>query len=104
MKPLSIAARKLRTGVRLKPRDWGIFAEAWLTLLWAHAIISLMPFSRSRGMLLRAFAERPDSHTTDRIVACDRVAAMFLAAARNHVFPMNCLRRSLALQHMLERR
>jgi hypothetical protein len=93
-------AHKLRTAGRLGPADLSLIAQAWLALLWADISVSLLPYAWWRGRLRRATSGEPGSaESLDR--------ALFQAfgiALRNHIRPMNCLRRGLALHRLLVRR
>jgi len=75
-------------------------AEAWLTLAWVDLGIRLLPFRYWRRWLVQSDA---DSSPSD----IPRSAMLISAAeraARHHLVPMNCLRRSLAQQRLLRRR
>jgi hypothetical protein len=91
---------KLRTAGRLDPADLLLVAQAWLALLWADISVSLLPYPWWRGRLRRAAAgvsgraELPGK----------ALLRAFGIAVRNHIRPMNCLRRSLALHRLLVRR
>ena len=76
------------------------FAEAWLTLAWIDLVIRLLPYRHWRRWL------QPVEAPADG-AASDLLSPLVLAverAARRHLVPMNCLRRTLALQRMLARR
>ena len=82
------------------PRDLLLFTEAWLTLALTDLGIRLLPYSRWRGWLVAdAGPEVPPDHRG--AAAC---ALAIERAARRHLLPQNCLRRTLALRRMLLRR
>jgi len=80
-----------------------MLTEAWLTLSWIDFTVSFLPYSRWKSWLLI----QPDVKT-------DQAAATSLsfkqlvwsvnAAASHHPRKPTCLRRSLTLKHMLQRR
>ena len=85
---------------RLKFSEWLQLAEAWLTLAWVDLGIRLLPFRYWRRWLAQDAAVQPSQdreQTGALITAAER-------AARHHLLPMNCLRRSLAQQRLLRRR
>jgi len=76
------------------------FAEAWFTLAWIDLVIRLLPYRYWRHWLQPAEPSPqrgPSISLMPLVQAVDR-------AARHHLVPMNCLRRTLALQRMLVRR
>ncbi|MFV0276388.1 MAG: lasso peptide biosynthesis B2 protein [Parahaliea sp.] len=82
-----------------------ILAEAWLTLLWVDLVISLLPYSRWRGWLVQPLAPVDvPAAADDNALDLEGIARLCAAAARHHLRPMNCLRRTLALRRMLRRR
>ena len=86
--------------LRLHPRELLLLAEAWLTLAWIDLGIRLLPFRFWRRWLAPGPSEPAPA-------APARIAPLVTAterAARHHLLPMNCLRRSLALQRLLRRR
>ncbi len=82
---------------RLPPRDLAVLAEAWLTLLWVDWRIRRQPYPRWRSL----FDTRSGDDTRRDGRRLIRLTEM---AARHHLRPMNCLRRTLAGKRMLERR
>ncbi len=94
--------RKFRTGVGLPLRDWFVIWEAWWTLLAVDLRVRLLPYSFWRKRLLREVvaygAKRPGARSPQEI------GRLFRIAVRNHIRPMNCLRRAWALRTLLLRR
>jgi hypothetical protein len=94
-----IVARKLNAARALPVQDWALFVEAWAQLLVADFSVRFVPFQRLRRTL------QPNSAPGNADGATvERVTRLFSIAARNHVTPVNCLRRSLALRALLLRR
>ncbi|MEW5871917.1 MAG: lasso peptide biosynthesis B2 protein [Chloroflexota bacterium] len=91
-------ARKWRTFRSLtRPERW-LVLRAWPLLLSIDLGLRLLPFRRLQSLLAippRAPAP-PNPQPAIRLTlnAIDR-------AARNHLYPMTCLRRALALQRLL---
>ncbi len=81
----------------LPPRDIAVLAEAWLTLLWVDWRIRRQPYRKWRSLL----GTRTHDDTTRDGRRLIRLAEI---AARHHLRPMNCLRRTLAEKCLLERR
>ncbi len=80
--------------------DLAVFVEAWLELAWLDLVIRRLPYRYWRHWLdVREKGREPQRpHRVQSLVtAVER-------AARHHRAPMNCLRRSLALQRLLRRR
>lgn len=95
--------RKLRSASQLSPVDWFYFFQAWFWLLVFDLGLRTRPFPD-----LQAFAARlnprvvPSTEQTENLIHSLRLAVD--RARYNHLYPMTCLRRSLALQKMLAKR
>ncbi|NOY62374.1 MAG: lasso peptide biosynthesis B2 protein, partial [Gammaproteobacteria bacterium] len=88
----------------LQLKDYLLLAEAWLTLGWVDLLISTVPYRRWRHWIECGDIDEGDNSNPQR--ACD-VALLINrseAAARHHIRPMNCLRRTVAQKLMLARR
>ena len=87
-------------GTPIGPRALLLFTEAWFTLLWIDLGIRLLPFRLWRRWLEPAGAagEGADGAAVPALVTATE------RAARHHLLPMNCLRRSLGLRRLLRRR
>ena len=95
---------KLKQACSLSIQDWGIFTEAWLTLTWIDFTISYLPFQHWKGWLSSLpenRGEKPPIKTSSDI---SHLVWLLNAAANNHPGKPTCLRRSLGLKKMLERR
>ncbi len=104
--------RKLGTASSLTWRDWGIFFQSWFLLPGVDWGLRLFSFRRVQDWALggkrQAFAHSPENGSAgleaSSLETARRVARQVGRAARNHLYPMSCLRRSLVLQHLLRRR
>ena len=108
---------KLRTALSLPPQEWLLFWRAWWLLLAVDLGLRLLPFRRLQSWLGTAAAASPGtgppaaarsaaaaSHPpaeTERLIRQTQAAVE--RAIRNHLYPMTCLRRALALQRLLAR-
>jgi hypothetical protein len=95
--------RKLRTARKLSRAEWGLFLQAWVLLLVVDWALRLLPFRRVQSL----FVSRRAAHShniNDPEAMIHFVAAQVDRATRNHLYPMRCLRRSLAIQSLLARR
>jgi hypothetical protein len=77
-----------------------LFVEAWLTVTYVDMVIRLRSFRHWRHWL-KSEAGTLVPGASARLFPCVRAVDR---AARYHPLPINCLRRSLALQRMLQRR
>ena len=76
-----------------------MLAEAWLTLAWVDFVVSFLPYRWWKSWLLN------QSNTEmQQIALFERLIWSVNAAANHHLRKPTCLRRSLTLKHMLERR
>jgi len=95
--------RKLRSASQLSLEDWSLFFQAWFWLLVFDLGLRTRPFPK-----LQTYAAQlsprptPSPDGTDNLLRKLRLAVDH--ARYNHLYPMTCLRRSLALQKMLANR
>ncbi len=80
--------------------DLGRFAEAWITLAQVDLVVRLAPYRWWRRWLQAGNG----SMAEDAIAPARPLALAVERAARRHWAHMNCLRRSIALRHLLRRR
>jgi len=96
---------KLRALLGLTRAEWGVLVQAWVLLLWVDLGLRLLPFPRLRAWAapgeLAHSRKIPDGEALAQIQG---IQSLVNSAARNHLYPMTCLRRSLVLQRMLGRR
>ena len=95
--------RKLRAALTFSPHDCWIFTQAWVALLLTDWALRLLPFPRIRDAAARV-ADRRAAQTEDAASIIRRTQKVVNIAARNHLYPMSCLRRALVLQRLLGRR
>lgn len=92
---------KFRSFLSFSPIDRRLFVKAWWTLLEADVRLRRTPFPSVQAWALAAGPTR--SIGADPAVTIRDGWAMVDTAARNHLYPMTCLRKSLALQRLLVR-
>jgi hypothetical protein len=91
---------KLRSASRLSPTDWLFLIQSWLWLLILDIGLRTRPFPD-----LQTFAARlgkrpvPSPEQTESMIRALKAAVDL--ARYNHLYPMTCLRRALALQKLL---
>ena len=90
--------RKLRALRHLlRSGDAWTAGRAWLGLLWVDLALRSRPFPQ-----LQAWARHPSKPSGKQDLRRGRrLAELVSTAARHHLYPMTCLRRSLVLQRML---
>ena len=93
---------KLRAAKLMSLKDWSLFSRAWLLLLVSD--IALRHVSLPRIQSFVSIGSRVHQITSsDHVAVADHLSAIVERAARNHLYPMTCLRQSLALQWLLRR-
>jgi hypothetical protein len=93
--------RKARRARALTRHDLGILARSWFLLLFIDMGLRLLPFKKVQAFLqMEASAPSTSANPAPEI---HRLAVLTGLAARHHLYPMTCLRRSLALQRLLAR-
>ena len=100
-KKLRVNAKKL---LGLGLRDITLLLEAWLLLAWVDFVISVLPYRYWSHWLKGATKAGQDFAAKGREKDIAGIIQLSEAAARNHLRPMNCLRRCLAQQRLLRRR
>ena len=73
--------------------------EAWLTLTWVDFVISFLPYRWWKSWLIN----QPEAKT-NQTIPFERLVWSVNAAANHHLRKPTCLRRSLTLKRMLQRR
>ena len=102
--------KKLRVNTKkllgLRGRDVALLAEAWLLLAWVDLVVSLLPYRYWSRWLQKAGPMRVSKSNSEssREQEVARIIQLSEAAARNHLRPMNCLRRCFVQQGLLRRR
>lgn len=96
-------ATKTQKLLRLKGGDIVLLVEAWLILSWVDLVMNLLPYSRwshwLQGPNPRPLEKSSLNFGIDAQVA--RIIRLSEIAARHHIRPMNCLRRTFAQQRLL---
>jgi hypothetical protein len=79
-----------------------LLIEAWVTLIWIDLVILWRPYNKWRHW----FVSKPKISMIDesQLLEVSHLIQVTEYAARNHIRPMNCLRRTLAQQWILARR
>ncbi len=76
-----------------------MLAEAWLTLTWVDFVVSLLPYRWWKSWLVN----QPNAET-HQTAPFEQLVWSVDAAANHHPRKPTCLRRSLTLKQMLQRR
>jgi hypothetical protein len=92
---------KLRTLLSFSARDWILLAQAWSLLLVLDIGLRVLPFRKVQGWIKSPDQKEISTVKAARII--QRSSDFVDLAARHHLYPMTCLRRSLALQWLLSR-
>lgn len=103
---------KLVTAKGLTWREHGLILQAWFLLLGVDWGLRVFPFRRVQNWTLgdqgKVFAHSQNAELSVQsesdLRSARQLGAQVSRAARNHVYPMSCLRRSLVLQGLLARR
>jgi hypothetical protein len=93
---------KLRTVFSFSARDWILLAQAWSLLLVIDIALRILPF-RKVQIWMKSQQEKEISAAQAEILI-RRSSDFVELAARNHLYPMTCLRRSLVKQYLLSQR
>jgi hypothetical protein len=91
---------KLRTALGFSGRDWWFFGQAWALLVIVDVGLWLLPFPRLRDWAAGC-PRRPELDPAQETELSQHLWRLVDIAARNHLYPMSCLRRTLALQRLL---
>jgi hypothetical protein len=100
---VALLRRKLRSARRLSASDWRVLARAWYLLLLADVGLRVLPFRRVQRGVPPA-ADVLVGPSEEIAATLRRLRQLVDMAARNHLYPMTCLRRALVLQRMLAQR
>jgi hypothetical protein len=82
---------------------WPLF-QAWVLLLAVDLALRTLPFAWTQAWAARESAKKAIRAPEENAVAVQRLRRLTDLAARHHLYPMRCLRRSLTLQWLLNRR
>jgi hypothetical protein len=96
--------RKLRALAALSWPDRWLLLQAWVLLLAVDLGLRTLPFPWIGAWAARGSGKRAGRSAGEDTALVQRLRRLTDLAARHHLYPMRCLRRSLALQWMLNRR
>jgi hypothetical protein len=99
----SSVKRKLRALAALPWRDRWLLFQAWVLLLVVDLALRTLPFPWIGALAARGSRKRISRSPDENAVIVRRLRRLTDLAARHHLYPMRCLRRSLALQWLLNR-
>jgi hypothetical protein len=92
---------KLGTLLSFSAQDWILLVQAWSLLLVLDIALRMLPFRKVQGWIRSP--DQPEVSTIKAEKIIQRSSDFVDLAARHHLYPMTCLRRSLALQWLLSR-
>jgi Transglutaminase-like superfamily len=93
---------KLRTIRSFSAQDWMLLVQAWSLLLAVDIALRTLPFRKVQGWMYSTNENEIPAEQAERIIR--RSSDLVDLAARRHLYPMTCLRRSLVKQFLLSRR
>jgi hypothetical protein len=100
---LKTIRRKLRAARTLSATERWTLCQAWALLLAVDVGLRTLPFPQVQRAIAGVQPSMSgESGQTQATI--QRLQRLVSVAARNHLYPMTCLRRSLALQWLLRRR
>lgn len=83
-------------------QDWLLFFQAWFLLLAVDVALRLLPFRVVQSWLKTPkWTEETPADQAEGVIR--RTSDFVDRAARHHLYPMTCLRRSLVLHWLLSR-
>jgi hypothetical protein len=93
--------RKLRVFFALAGPDRRLLVRAWMGLLGVDLMLRVLPF---KAIQRRCLGQKSSRQPADVLATIAHLKRMVDMAARNHLYPMTCLRRALVLQSLLAKR
>jgi len=93
---------KLRTIRSFTAQDWILLVQAWSLLLAIDIGLRILPFRKIQSWMMPRHHKEISSAQAEIMIR--RSSDFVELAARNHIYPMTCLRRSLAMQTLLSKR
>ena len=94
---------ELRAFLAYPARDKLLFIRAWFLLLALDIALRTLPFRKLQNWLGSPRRIRTTAKDEPVEVTIQRFSGLLERAARHHLYPMTCLRQSLALQWLLSR-
>lgn len=102
---MSKIRRKLRTWRTFSWSDRWVLLQAWCLLLCVDVGLRVLPFRWLRRLMTPGTSGESESHPDEDVALTIRhLAWLVRIAGQNHLYPMTCLRQSLVLQWLLDRR
>jgi hypothetical protein len=92
---------KLVKALSLSRDEWWILTRAWILLLLVDLGLRILPFRRLQKVLTPKSRTMNKSQPWEVLAKIRHLRRWVYTAARNHLYPMTCLRRSLVLQRLL---
>ena len=92
---------KLRILLSFSAQDWILLVQAWSLLLVIDIALRMLSFRKVQGWIRSP--DQPGVSTIKAEKVIQRSSGFVDLAARHHLYPMTCLRRSLTLQWLLSR-
>jgi len=92
---------KLKKLLSYSVKDWSLLVQAWSLLLAIDIGLRILPFRKVQGWIRPPHQKEKSELEAERII--QRSSGFLDLAARHHLYPMTCLRRSLTLQWLLSR-
>ena len=89
---------------RIPPGEWLLAGQAWGLLLLVDLGLRLLPYPRLLALLYRSSGGRSQAAPGVATAQIARTHTAVERARHCHLYPMTCLRRSLAWQWLLARR
>jgi hypothetical protein len=80
-------------------QDWIRLLQVWLLLLAVDIALRILPFRKLQGWTRPAREQEIPAIQVEKIIR--RSSDFVDLAARHHLYPMTCLRRSLVKQYLL---
>ena len=97
-----LMGHRIRKALALPWQDRRDLARAWLLLLVTDVGLRVLPFRQVQGLLSPDSRKNGDTPVSPQSV--ERLTFIVSTAARNHLYKMSCLRKSLVLQLLLAQR
>lgn len=96
---LSSIQRAFKSAARLSSRDWSLLIRVWILLLLLDLALRVLPLRCVRRWTESGRPRRAAPPDTPALAG--HLNRLIDCAARRHLYPMRCLRRSLVLQRLL---
>jgi hypothetical protein len=81
--------------------EWGVFLKAWFWLLYFDLSLRSRPYTRVQQLAEGGHPRRKAVPAGQAWEIIRRERRLVMRAARNHLYPMSCLRQALTLKRLL---